>query len=179
MVRTYFESQQKTSYLIGSPHRIRSARRPRESTLPPLQQQPRPVLTHLLDSPVSPLSCETMCGIAGYIQRASSPARPIEAMTARLAHRGPDGFGRLGIAHRRRLDDSHWAIAGSPFLTRAHGPTTLATDDGSAHITYNGEVLQLFPSCARRWSVTAIQFHTHCDTEGSSSITSTAPARAD
>src|SRR5437016_3438255 len=79
-----------------------------------------------------------MCGIAGYVQRASSTVRPIERMTARLAHRGPDGQGIFESRH----DD--WQIALGhrrlSIIDPAGGHQPMPTADGSAHITYNGEV---------------------------------------
>ena len=104
-----------------------------------------------------------MCGIAGYVQRASSPARPIEAMTARLAHRGPDGS---GVWESRIGDD--WTIALGhrrlAILDPAHGQQPLATDDGSARITYNGEVFN-FAELRMPREREGVSFYTHCDTE--------------
>ena len=104
-----------------------------------------------------------MCGIAGYVQRASSPARPIDAMTARLAHRGPDGSG----IWESRVDDD-WVVALGhrrlAILDPAHGRQPLATDDGSTHITYNGEVYN-FAELRTPLERAGVPFHTHCDTE--------------
>ena len=80
-----------------------------------------------------------MCGICGVLRLGDGgdpPApRLIETMTGTLAHRGPDDSGiwtdaRIGLGHRRLsvLD-----------LSRA-GRQPMANEDGSVHISYNGEV---------------------------------------
>ena len=80
-----------------------------------------------------------MCGICGVLRLGDGgePPEPrlIEAMTATLAHRGPDDAGvwsdeRIGLGHRRLaiLD-----------LSRA-GRQPMANEDGSVRISYNGEV---------------------------------------
>src|SRR5438270_13705544 len=79
-----------------------------------------------------------MCGIAGYVQRASANEGVIERMTARLSHRGPDGqgvwrstFGEWSIAlgHRRLA-----------IIDLAGGHQPLGNEDGSVQITFNGEI---------------------------------------
>jgi asparagine synthase (glutamine-hydrolysing) len=104
-----------------------------------------------------------MCGIAGYVQRASSPhGRPIEAMTRRLAHRGPDGQGiwegrfgewTIALGHRRLS-----------IIDPAHGHQPLANEDQSAWITYNGEVYN-FALLRHDLESRGHRFATHCDTE--------------
>jgi asparagine synthase (glutamine-hydrolysing) len=79
-----------------------------------------------------------MCGICGVLSLGGGepPAlRLIEAMTSKLAHRGPNDSdvwieGPVGLGHRRLavLD-----------LSRA-GRQPMANEDGSVRITYNGEV---------------------------------------
>src|SRR4051794_8157660 len=79
-----------------------------------------------------------MCGIAGYVQRQVPSDDTIDRMTDRLAHRGPDGrgvwrgtFGEWSIAlgHRRLA-----------IIDIDGGAQPLGNEDGSAQITYNGEV---------------------------------------
>src|SRR5436309_15135031 len=103
-----------------------------------------------------------MCGIAGYVQPVSSASRPIERMTARLAHRGPDGQGiwegrhgdwSIALGHRRlAIIDPHGG----------HQPLT--NEDERLRITYNGEVYnfrELRCALLRRGH----RFATRCDTE--------------
>ena len=80
-----------------------------------------------------------MCGIAG-IHAYREPERPIDAalldaMTDRLAHRGPDGRGTwrapgIGLGHRRLsiLDLSD--VASQPMVSA----------DGACVLSYNGEI---------------------------------------
>ena len=94
-----------------------------------------------------------MCGIAGIIGREAS-AEAAQAMSARIAHRGPDGDGiwqapGVALAHRRLaiLDPS--AAGAQPMQLGAHV------------LTYNGE---LYNFHALRASVAA-PLHSNCDTE--------------
>lgn len=75
-----------------------------------------------------------MCGIAGYV----GPEQPgvLEAMAARVAHRGPDGQGwwhdplhRAHLAHRRLA-----------VLDRTGGAQPMETADGWLAVTFNGEI---------------------------------------
>src|SRR3954471_24631246 len=101
-----------------------------------------------------------MCGIAGYVQRASSTARPIERMTELLAHRGPDGHGvwegrygdwSIALGHRRlSIID----------LEGGHQPLS----NGSSWITYNGEVYN-FAELRSDLQAVGQTFETRCDTE--------------
>lgn len=80
-----------------------------------------------------------MCGICGILQLDPSPDPPteglIDRMTATLIHRGPDDHGtwqdnRIALGHRRlSIID----------LSRA-GRQPMSNEDGTVHITYNGEV---------------------------------------
>jgi asparagine synthase (glutamine-hydrolysing) len=103
-----------------------------------------------------------MCGIAGYVQRASASDDLIDRMTDRLAHRGPDGrgvwrgtFGEWSIAlgHRRLA-----------IIDLQGGTQPLGNEDGSVQITYNGEVYN-FALLRERLLQRGHQFATHCDTE--------------
>src|SRR2546421_5946938 len=107
-----------------------------------------------------------MCGIAGYVQRASSPHHPIERMTARLSHRGPDG---QGVWHGRCTGtDGEWEIALGhrrlSIIDPAGGHEPLSNEDGSVWITYNGEVYN-FRELQRDLEQRGHRFATRCDTE--------------
>src|SRR5690349_2442393 len=78
-----------------------------------------------------------MCGIVGLVRRGGVAPDQLESLTARLAHRGPDGQattllsgGRVGLGHRRLaiLD-----------LTAA-GAQPMSDETGAIWITYNGEI---------------------------------------
>ncbi|HWP27384.1 MAG TPA: asparagine synthase (glutamine-hydrolyzing) [Xanthobacteraceae bacterium] len=104
-----------------------------------------------------------MCGIAGFVSLTGAPLRHpaavVAAMSAAIAHRGPDGEGRwistrgnVGLAHRRLAIIDLSAVAAQPM----HGPN-------GAAITYNGEVynyLELRSELGANW-----QFQTRSDTE--------------
>src|SRR5262249_29237387 len=102
------------------------------------------------------------CGIAGYIQRASSPHRPIERMTARLAHRGPDG---QGIREDRFGD---WMIALGhrrlSIIDLQGGHQPLSNENGTVWITYNGEIYN-FAALREKLERDGHHFATRCDTE--------------
>lgn len=77
-----------------------------------------------------------MCGIAGLLHTDGRPASPavLQAMTAALAHRGPDGqgiecLGPAGLGHRRLA-----------IIDLEGGRQPLANEDGTLWITYNGEL---------------------------------------
>src|ERR1700719_1207356 len=94
-----------------------------------------------------------MCGIAGIIGR-DATADAVQAMSARLAHRGRDadviwlGAG-VAIAHRRLAILDLSAAGAQPMQLGAHV------------LTYNGE---LYNFHALRASL-AVPFHSNCDTE--------------
>ncbi len=77
-----------------------------------------------------------MCGIAGFVEGRGRVAdrAVLERMTARLAHRGPDGDGfhvdgPAALGHRRLA-----------IIDLAGGAQPMANEDGSIWITYNGEL---------------------------------------
>src|ERR1700684_3735849 len=94
-----------------------------------------------------------MCGLAGIVGGAAT-AQAADAMSARLAHRGPDGEGTwvapgVALAHRRL------AIL---------GPTPAGAQPmqlGRHVLTYNGE---LYNFHALRAQLSA-PLQSHCDTE--------------
>jgi len=78
-----------------------------------------------------------MCGVAGILNTdgAPAPVATLRAMTARIAHRGPDGEGfftdgPLGLGHRR--------LAIIDLSAAGHQP--MQSQDGRWTISYNGEV---------------------------------------
>jgi asparagine synthase (glutamine-hydrolysing) len=77
-----------------------------------------------------------MCGISGFLNFDRRPAQRelAEAMSARLAHRGPDGAavhldGPLALAHRRLA-----------IIDPATGQQPLSNEDGSVWLVANGEI---------------------------------------
>lgn len=101
-----------------------------------------------------------MCGIAGSFRRDGGPVnvRLLDAMTAALAHRGPDGQGThvepgVALGHRRLS-----------IIDVAHGSQPLSNEDGSVWVTFNGE---LYGYAALRDELEARghRFRTRSDTE--------------
>ena len=94
-----------------------------------------------------------MCGIAGIIGREAS-ADAAQAMSARIAHRGPDGDGiwqapGVALAHRRLAILDPTPAGAQPMQFGAHV------------LTYNGE---LYNFHALRATIDA-PLHSNCDTE--------------
>jgi asparagine synthase (glutamine-hydrolysing) len=94
-----------------------------------------------------------MCGIAGIVGGAATAAAA-EAMSARLAHRGPDGEGTwvapgVALAHRRLAILDPTPAGAQPMQLGAHV------------LTYNGE---LYNFHALRAQLSA-PLQSHCDTE--------------
>jgi asparagine synthase (glutamine-hydrolysing) len=94
-----------------------------------------------------------MCGIAGIIGREAS-AEVAQAMSARIAHRGPDGDGvwlaeGAALAHRRLAILDPTPAGAQPMQFGAHV------------LTYNGE---LYNFHALRATIDA-PLHSNCDTE--------------
>jgi asparagine synthase (glutamine-hydrolysing) len=105
-----------------------------------------------------------MCGIAGYVQRASSATSPIERMTARLAHRGPDGHG----FHNQLSTDGQWQIALGhrrlSIIDLEGGKQPLCNEDATVWITFNGEIYN-FQELHATLEQGGHRFATRCDTE--------------
>ena len=101
-----------------------------------------------------------MCGIAGFLSLEGRPADRalLAAMSASLAHRGPDGEGffvdgPLALAHRRLS-----------ILDLQGGSQPMTTADSDARLSYNGEIynfVELREDLVRRGH----PFETHSDTE--------------
>ncbi|MFQ5347544.1 MAG: XrtA/PEP-CTERM system amidotransferase [Rhodothalassiaceae bacterium] len=102
-----------------------------------------------------------MCGIAGLFHLREP--RPVdrsllEAMTDRLAHRGPDDSGYhvvpgTGLGHRRLS-----------IIDLAGGHQPLFNEDGSVAVVYNGEIYN-FAELADELVARGHRFRTRCDTE--------------
>src|SRR5262245_19106279 len=104
-----------------------------------------------------------MCGIVGAVATGEELVDPdeIERLRDVLAHRGPDGSGvwlstdhRVGLAHRR--------LAIIDTSTAARQPMT--SDDGSAVITYNGEIYN-YRELRLELAAEGDSFRTQSDTE--------------
>ena len=97
-----------------------------------------------------------MCGIAGFW--GAPDAALLATMTARIAHRGPDGEGFFehplaSLGHRRLA-----------IIDPARGHQPVATDDDRLQLTYNGEVYN-FRELRAELEPLGHTFHTSCDTE--------------
>ena len=97
-----------------------------------------------------------MCGIAGFW--GAPDAALLATMTARIAHRGPDGEGFFehplaSLGHRRLA-----------IIDPAGGHQPVGTDDGLVQLTYNGEVYN-FRELRAELEPLGHTFHTTCDTE--------------
>jgi len=102
-----------------------------------------------------------MCGIAGIYHLQT--AKPVEearvrAMTDAIAHRGPDGSGcwlapGIGLGHLRLA-----------IIDLAGGIQPMASGDGQAMLSYNGEVYN-FASVRAELEAKGRTFRTHSDTE--------------
>jgi asparagine synthase (glutamine-hydrolysing) len=103
-----------------------------------------------------------MCGIAGIL----TSNRPLEdrkavldAMLMRIAHRGPDGEGRIHHPAQAMLGHRRLAI-----IDLEHGQQPMCSSDGRFTLVYNGEIynyLELRESMVRKGA----QFDTLSDTE--------------
>ena len=101
-----------------------------------------------------------MCGIAGIFQADGAPVATdlLRRMTDVLAHRGPDGEGfhvegPVGLGHRRLA-----------IIDVAGGVQPMGARDGSAWITYNGEVYNYRELRAELLAL-GFEFETSSDTE--------------
>jgi len=97
-----------------------------------------------------------MCGIAGFW--GAPDAALLATMTARIAHRGPDGEGFFehplaSLGHRRLA-----------IIDPVGGHQPVGTDDGLVQLTYNGEVYN-FRELRAELEPLGHTFHTSCDTE--------------
>ncbi|HSE05727.1 MAG TPA: asparagine synthase (glutamine-hydrolyzing), partial [Methylomirabilota bacterium] len=107
-----------------------------------------------------PAGASAMCGIAGFLNADGKPGAPelVRAMTATLAHRGPDGAatvtrGPAALGHRRLA-----------IIDLVTGDQPMANDDGSAWIVFNGEIYN-FRELRRELEAGGCRFRTSSDTE--------------
>jgi len=105
-----------------------------------------------------------MCGICGVLRWSDSltiDPETVEAMCARLAHRGPDGQG-IWSDPSRRVTLGHRRLA---IVDRSEaGAQPMANEDGSVIVTYNGETynhLELRAELEAKGHV----YRSHADTE--------------
>src|SRR4051812_30020501 len=100
-----------------------------------------------------------MCGICGIASRAAAPDLDrLAAMSASLAHRGPDSGGEyangpVALAARRLS-----------ILDLEHGDQPIASEDGSCVVVQNGEIYN-YPELRRELERAGHVLRTHCDTE--------------
>ncbi len=100
-----------------------------------------------------------MCGICGELGGPDEGRRErLGAMTAQLAHRGPDDAGffldaGIGLGHRRLS-----------VIDPAGGHQPLAAADGTVQVVANGELYN-FRSLRRTLEQEGAQFRTHADSE--------------
>ncbi|MGE5478450.1 MAG: asparagine synthase (glutamine-hydrolyzing) [Bacteroidales bacterium] len=107
-----------------------------------------------------------MCGIAGWIDRETTPIGPgvIEAMTNAIAHRGPDGAGRWdGVAGsgRWRLSLGHRRLA---IIDLEGGVQPMVEAGERAVLVFNGEIYN-FVELRAELEAAGHAFRTHSDTE--------------
>lgn len=112
-----------------------------------------------------------MCGICGYVQadgRSMSP-RLLDAMTAALGHRGPDGRVALhlpaspqGPAPSPVVGLGHARLAVIDLSAAARQPMT--NEDGSLFLTYNGEIYN-YRELAAELTAKGHRFRSASDTE--------------
>lgn len=104
-----------------------------------------------------------MCGINGIALSNASHARVVDvgvltSMRDVLRHRGPDDAGlyvdgNVGLAHRRLS-----------IVDVASGHQPMANEDGTLHITYNGEIYN-HADFREELEARGHVYRTHCDTE--------------
>ena len=103
-----------------------------------------------------------MCGIAGILSLAPGappPARgELDAMIARLGHRGPDGTGvridgPAGLAHSRLA-----------IIDLAGGDQPIRNETGTVWVVFNGEIFN-YVELRRDLEARGHRFYTHSDTE--------------
>lgn len=102
-----------------------------------------------------------MCGIAGVLFSNSArlpEADGLRAMSAAIAHRGPDGEGfrveaGVGLIHRRLS-----------IIDLAGGSQPMGNEDGSVQVVFNGEIYN-YPQLRTELEAGGHRFRTNSDTE--------------
>jgi len=122
-----------------------------------------------------------MCGIAGIVAADGFDSRLLISMTKLICHRGPDGFGCVffeGGAHGKveivfqaaRLPRIERPVVGlghrrlAILDLSALGSQPMCTDDGTLHITHNGEIYN-FLELRDELKARGYSFKTQTDTE--------------
>ena len=100
-----------------------------------------------------------MCGIAGIVSAAEPPdLELLRRMTARLAHRGPDGHGHY---RDRRAALGHVRLA---VIDTVGGAQPMSDEDGALWVTFNGEIYN-YVELRRELRGRGHRFRTDGDTE--------------
>ena len=102
-----------------------------------------------------------MCGIAGMAgldEPSERAAALVQAMCARMHHRGPDGGGVL--TH----PDATLGMKRLAIVDVEHGHQPMQNEDGSVVLVYNGEVYNA-PSLRKELEAKGVRFRTRSDTE--------------
>ena len=101
-----------------------------------------------------------MCGIAGILELTGRipSRRDVEAVTAKLAHRGPDGLGihlqgPVALGHRRLS-----------IIDLATGAQPMSNEDERVGVTYNGELYN-YRELREELKAAGYRFRTASDTE--------------
>src|SRR5271157_5064350 len=102
-----------------------------------------------------------MCGIAGAVDLIGKrlfPLGRLRAMTAAIAHRGPDDE-QFHIEPGVALGARRLAI-----IDLAGGQQPIDNEDGSVWVAYNGELFE-YPELGRQLLASGHRLATRCDTE--------------
>ncbi|WP_028059875.1 asparagine synthase (glutamine-hydrolyzing) [Candidatus Solirubrobacter pratensis] len=99
-----------------------------------------------------------MCGICGIAATGAVDAGALRAMSAALAHRGPDAHGEAALGPVA-LDARRLAI-----IDLEHGDQPIATEDGAVTVVQNGEIYN-HAALRRVLEARGHRFRTRCDTE--------------
>ncbi len=107
-----------------------------------------------------------MCGIAGYVAAGNRGelGSALRAMSASLAHRGPDDEGFLETVTRdggRRIGLGHRRLS---IIDLSTGHQPMGNEDGSVQIVFNGEIYN-FPQLREELIACGHEFRTRSDTE--------------
>ncbi|MGE5505073.1 MAG: asparagine synthase (glutamine-hydrolyzing) [Actinomycetota bacterium] len=105
-----------------------------------------------------------MCGIAGWIGRREAEPGVLAAMTAAIAHRGPDGDG--AFAARSRDGSVHLALGHRrlAIIDPAGGVQPMLAEDGRTALVFNGEIYN-FRELQAELEGLGHRFRTRSDTE--------------
>jgi asparagine synthase (glutamine-hydrolysing) len=99
-----------------------------------------------------------VCGICGIAAPGAPRADAVRAMSAALAHRGPDSAGE------RRDGPVMLAARRLAIIDLAHGDQPIATEDGAVTVVQNGEIYN-HERLAGELRARGHRFATRCDTE--------------